>query len=83
MKNKVVNVVIGGRAHAVTYDKKVKNLMVEYTVQVRDRLLKQKGIDNYRFQVYSKNTVFPDGTKSAEEKDIKQIIANAIIESGA
>jgi len=80
MKNKVIHVAIYGREHALSYDKKIKNLAVEYTVQVHDRLLKQKGVDNYRFHVYSKNVVFPDGTQSQQEKEIKQTIAQAIME---
>lgn len=83
MKKKVVAVTIDGREHSVTYDKKVKNLMVEYTVQVHDRILKQKGAENYRFQLYSKNIIFPDGTKSPAEKNIKQKIAEAIVKADA
>ncbi len=81
MKSKVINVSIDGREHAVTYDKKIKNLAVEYTVQVHDRILKQKGVGYYRFQVYSKTVVLPDGTKSPEEKNIKLAVARAIVEN--
>jgi hypothetical protein len=81
MSKKVVTVTIDGRAHDVTYDKKVKNLMVEYTVRVHDIMLKQKGVAYYRFHVYSKNVVFPDGTKSPVEKKIKQEIATSIVEA--
>lgn len=83
MKNKVATVTIDGREHNVTYHKKVKNLVVEYMVQVHDRMLKQKGVENYRFHLYSKNIIFPDGTKSPSEKQVKQKIAEAIAEVDA
>lgn len=84
MKKKVVTVTIDGRDYAVSYSKKVKNLMVEYTVQVHDSLLRQKGVENYyRFQLYSKRIIFPDGTKSTIEKNIKQKIAECIVDADA
>ncbi len=82
MKYKVANVTIDGRTYAVSYNKKVKNLVVEYAVQIHSSLLQQKGVGSFRFQVYSPtNIIFPDGTKTAVEKDIKLKIANGVVET--
>jgi hypothetical protein len=80
MKNQVVSLELGGRTRSVSFDKKIKNTTQEYTVQVSDSLLKTRGVDNFRFHVFGKNIVFPDGTKTAEEKAMKLAIANAILE---
>jgi hypothetical protein len=81
MPPKVISLEIGGRTHTIGFDKKLKNTTPEYSVQVHDSL-RVRGIDNFRFHVFGKNIVFPDGTKTAEEKTIKQTIASHILEKG-